>query len=331
MTKPDLMSSTALRAHWHVVAGSVDVSPGPHGVTLLGDDYVLWRDPEGRIVAGPDTCPHREAPLSSGTVADGCLSCPYHGWAFGGEGRCVEVPSANEGVPVPPRANLSTISVEEAYGLVWVCPGEPVAPIPGMAIDSDPNFRRINTEVKVWNVASTRMVDNFLDISHFPFVHTGTFGGAQPPTVPAIELEDLDGGYHGYRYEVVAKNPDEAQITSGSSEPEVGRVMSTGFCLPLTVRSTVAYDSGLQHILLLVSTPIDEVTSYFTFVVWRNDDFDVPGDEVIEFDKAIGEEDRVMLERLSGEMPLGQTDLVSVQADKASVEWRRRFAAMLEA
>ncbi|MDP6213936.1 MAG: Rieske 2Fe-2S domain-containing protein, partial [Acidimicrobiales bacterium] len=81
MTKPDLMSSTALRAHWHVVAGSVDVSPGPHGVTLLGDDYVLWRDPEGRIVAGPDTCPHREAPLSSGTVADGCLSCPYHGWA----------------------------------------------------------------------------------------------------------------------------------------------------------------------------------------------------------------------------------------------------------
>ena len=150
-------------------------------------------------------------------------------------------------------------------------------------------------------------------------------------TVPAIELEDLDGGYHGYRYEVVARNPDEAQITSGSSEPVVGRVMSTGFCLPLTVRSTVAYESGLEHILLLVSTPIDEVTSYFTFVVWRNDDFDVPGDEVIEFDKAIGEEDRVMLERLIGEMPLGQTALVSVQADKASVEWRRRFAAMLEA
>jgi len=130
---------------------------------------------------------------------------------------------------------------------------------------------------------------------------------------------------------VVARNPDEAQITSGSSEPVVGRVMSTGFCLPLTVRSTVAYESGLEHILLLVSTPIDEVTSYFTFVVWRNDDFDVPGDEVIEFDKAIGEEDRVMLERLIGEMPLGQTALVSVQADKASVEWRRRFAAMLEA
>ncbi|MBT3245351.1 MAG: aromatic ring-hydroxylating dioxygenase subunit alpha [Actinobacteria bacterium] len=331
MTKPDLMSSTALRSHWHVVAGSDDVSPGPCAVRLLGDDYVLWRDPGGSLVAAPDRCPHREAPLSEGKVTDGCLTCPYHGWVFGEEGRCREVPSAGEGIPAPPRAHLNAIEVVEAYGLVWICPGEPVAPIPEMAVDRDPSFRRINTEVKVWHVAATRMVDNFLDISHFPFVHTGTFGGAQPPIVPPIELEDLDGGYHGYRYEVVAKNPEEAQITSGSSEPVVGRVMSTGFCLPLTVRSTVAYDSGLQHILLLVSTPIDEVTSYFTFVVWRNDDFDVPGDEVIEFDKAIGEEDRVMLERLSGEMPLGQTALVSVQADKASVEWRRRLASMLEA
>ena len=38
-----------------------------------------------------------------------------------------------------------------------------------------------------------------------------------------------------------------------------------------------------------------------------------------------------MLERLSGELPLGQTTLVSVQDDKPSVEWRRRFKAMLEA
>ena len=72
------------------------------------------------------------------------------------------------------------------------------------------------------------------------------------------------------------------------------------------------------------------MTSLFTFVVWRNDDFTVPADEVLRFDKAIGAEDRRMLQQVPGVLPLDATALVSVQADKASVEWRRRFVALLD-
>ena len=105
--------------------------------------------------------------------------------------------------------------------------------------------------------------------------------------------------------------------------------MSSGFSLPFLCRSTIEYDTGLAHVLLLVSTPIDDVTSYFSFVVWRNDDFSVPADEVIVFDRAIGAEDKRMLETLDGVLPLDQTSLVSVQADKCSVEWRRQLAALV--
>ena len=105
--------------------------------------------------------------------------------------------------------------------------------------------------------------------------------------------------------------------------------MSSGFRLPFDVRSTIGYHTGLQHILLLLSTPIDDVTSYFTFVVWRNDDFSVAAEDIIRFDLAIGAEDKVMLERLDGVLPLDQTTLVSVQADKCSVEWRRRLLAAM--
>jgi hypothetical protein len=45
----------------------------------------------------------------------------------------------------------------------------------------------------------------------------------------------------------------------------------------------------------LVWLPIDEVTSYFTFVVWRNDDFSVSADEVVASDRRIGMEDKAML------------------------------------
>lgn len=50
---------------------------------------------------------------------------------------------------------------------------------------------------------------------------------------------------------------------------------------------------------------------------------------MIAFDRAIGAEDKRMLERVPGVLPLDQTSTASVQSDKPSVEWRRRLAAIL--
>ncbi len=323
-------SSAALGAAWHPVAESEDVTLAPLPVRLLGTDYVVWRDPDGALVAVPDRCPHREAPLSIGSLVDGVLTCAYHGWSFGPAGRCIRVPSMGADAAVPPTAHLACLAVEERYGLVWLCPGEPMGPVPTISHDHDPTFRRINSGMQHWSVAATRMVDNFLDISHFPWVHRGTFGGGQDPIVPRFELRDLDDGWYGYSYEVDASNPDEAVATTGTTDSVVHRHMTTGFHLPLSVRSTIRYQDGLEHILLLCSTPVDDERSLFTFVVWRNDDFAVDPQEVISFDRAIGLEDQRMLERVGGTLPLGRTDLVNVQADRAAVEWRRRFAALVE-
>jgi phenylpropionate dioxygenase-like ring-hydroxylating dioxygenase large terminal subunit len=297
-------------------------------VRLLERDLVLWRTPSGEVFAAADRCPHREAPLSQGTLEGGCLVCPYHGWTFADDGRCVRVPSATPGVPAPPRAHLSAVHCEEHYGLVWVCIGTPRSGVPASWFEDDPTFRRINTPVEVWKCSATRMVDNFLDITHFPYVHTGTFGRAQDTVVPKIELDQLDDGYYGYSYEVLANNA-AGSLASGQQADVVERAMSTGFILPFVARSTIRYGSGLQHIILMLSTPIDDVTAYFTFVIWRNDDFAVSAEEVIRFDLEIGAEDKRMLERVPGMLPLDATTLVSVQADRCSVEWRRRLAAYM--
>lgn len=316
--------------YWYVVARTADVLPGPLAVRLLGVDYVIWRDDGGALTVATDRCPHREARLSRGSVVDGCLECPYHGWQFSTGGSCVRVPSSGPDATIPPKAQLRTQQVSERYGLIWLCPGEPRTEIPEIVEDSDAAYRRINNPVQEWHVSATRMVDNFLDISHFPWVHRGTFGDGVEQVVPRIDLEDLDDDFFGYRYDVTVKNPQQASATSGQEGDELKRSMSSGFNLPFTCRSTILYETGLQHVLLLVSTPIDDVTSYFTFVVWRNDDFAEPADEVVAFDRAIGEEDRVMLETLDGVLPLDQRETISVQSDKPSVEWRRRFAALLD-
>lgn len=318
-----------LRGYWHAVARVSEVPGGPLKRTLLGEDIVVWRGPDGVVVAGPDRCPHREAPLSGGCVIDGHLRCPYHGWEFGGGGQLTKVPSALPGVPVPPTGHLPVHHCTERYGLVWVCLDEPVAGIPEIVQDADPTFRRINNPVEAWTTSATRLTDNFMDITHFPFVHTATFGRSQDTVVPRFEVEELDDGWCGYAYEVDVNNPASAQTISGQTQAVLHRRMSSGFTLPFAVRSTIHYETDLQHILLLLTTPIDDVNCYFTFVVWRNDDFSVSAEEVIAFDRMIGAEDKKMLEQIPGVLPLTQTGVVSVQSDKASVEWRRQFATLL--
>ncbi len=318
-----------MKNYWYAVASDVEVTNGITGRRLLGEDLVLYKDAAGNVVVAPDRCPHREAPLSAGAITDGVLACCYHGWAFGANGKCVSIPSADPDFPIPKSCHLSCYRAQVRYGLVWVCLGEPVADIPEIIQDTDETFRRIHNPVDTWNASATRMTDNFLDIAHFPWVHAGTFGNSQRTVVPKINLQNLPDGFHGYEYHVVADNPPSAQISSGEIESEVNRTMSTGFCLPFTVRSTIKRENGLEHILLLLSTPIDDVTSYFTFVLWRNDDFSVPSEDTVLFDRLIGAEDKTMLEIVPGVLSLTRGALAHTQSDKPSTAWRMKFVDLL--
>ena len=322
---------------WHAVATSDSVESEIFSVRLLHNDYVLWRTPDGQIVAALDSCTHRQAPLSKGTLEDGCLRCPYHGWLFGDEGHCLEVPSASEGLPIPPKANLKSLHVEEKYGLVWLCPNEPDAPIPEVAADSDSSFTRLNTKMQIWNTDSTRMIDNMLDISHFPYTHRGTFGIEQETVVPRIKLEQLDETFFGYGYEVKINNVGSTKVMSGGGDDIVKLFMTTGFALPFSVLSTMSYETGVEQKLFMTAAPIEEGKSIYTFVIWRNDDVSALvehdrtiANEVIDLELAVVLEDQMMLEKLEGQLPLEQGALVDVQSDKPSLEWRRRYKKLVD-
>lgn len=59
---------------------------------------------------------------SQGSVVDGCIQCPYHGWQYDGSGACTRMPSTAfcRGVSV------SSLPVAESEGFVWVWPGSDV-------------------------------------------------------------------------------------------------------------------------------------------------------------------------------------------------------------
>ena len=88
-----------LRPYWYIAAEARELGTKPLTRTILGERLVLFRDGEGRPAALIDRCAHRNMALSRGRVSRGAIECPYHGWRYRGDGRCVAIPSSSSSVP----------------------------------------------------------------------------------------------------------------------------------------------------------------------------------------------------------------------------------------
>ena len=74
---------------WVDVAADTDLAEGKMAAVPAGDDTVLLVRQGGVIVAISDVCGHAGGPLHEGDLADGCVTCPWHGSVFRVEGGAV--------------------------------------------------------------------------------------------------------------------------------------------------------------------------------------------------------------------------------------------------
>lgn len=86
----------------------------PHGCSLADDhgDVVLVRVADREVVAFPDRCSHADVPLSSGSCANGEITCPAHGARFS--------LSTGAAMCAPAIAAIQKLSVEIRNDEVWV-------------------------------------------------------------------------------------------------------------------------------------------------------------------------------------------------------------------
>src|SRR5277367_2206951 len=108
----------SLKDYWYIAAESRDVNKKPLAVAPCGERMVLFRNADGQMVALEDRCSHRNMALSLGTVSEGCVVCPYHGWTFDGAGRCVRIPSLGSCARLP-NHGVRAYPVREQDGYVW--------------------------------------------------------------------------------------------------------------------------------------------------------------------------------------------------------------------
>jgi len=179
-----------LRAYWHPVALSADVPDNkPLAVRLLDERLAVCRL-GGEVKAFYDLCVHRGCPISLGRVEGEKVVCAYHGWAYGGDGRCVRIPSIPPEHPIPKKARLTPYPAQEKYGLVWVClADEPVAPIPDFPELEEPDYRMFMIQSKRWKGCAARVMENFVDLGHFAWIHDGLLGDRAQPITPEVHIQ----------------------------------------------------------------------------------------------------------------------------------------------
>ena len=317
------------RRFWYPVVPIAQIQHGPAAFELLGQRLVIWQAAEGQSVAVADRCCHRSARLSQGTVVDGAIQCPYHGWCFDGQGRCVQVPQVPDR-PISPAYQVPGYACVERYGYAWVCLDSPLADIPDIPEAVDPQFRYIPQFYEPWRCAGLRLMENSFDNAHPHFVHHKTFGISQEPVPPPpTSLEETDGGLT-MTYGLPVKNSDMQKQNLGMESDRTLRLSRATWYAPFLRTLRITYPNGLVHLIFTAATPVNDQVSQIVQFCLRNDtEADAPAQDIIAFDRAVTLEDKDILEGTDYDVPLDLHAEQHMWTDQPGIIMRRKLARLI--
>jgi phenylpropionate dioxygenase-like ring-hydroxylating dioxygenase large terminal subunit len=242
---------------WFQVAYSDEVAPGElRPLRYFGTDLVLFRGEDGQAHVLDAYCPHMGANLGCGGKVDGDhLRCPFHAWAFDGDGNCVEIPYAKR---IPQRAKLRSWRVDEKNGLIMVHyhkQGKPptfeLPDVPEYASEDWTDYYRREFTVRSRN---QELAENCVDPAHFKYVHR------------TAEIPEAEAEVDGHLFKVKLKYP----IAAGDAMQH-GDIQIVAYGMGFGVTRF----SGIVDTTLVISgTPIDDerVHQRFSFMVKKLDD-----------------------------------------------------------
>jgi len=212
-TGPDTPMGAAMRRFWIPVLQLSEMPPAgadPRPLQVMGENFLAWRDQQGRAGLFAEACLHRGASMALARVEDGGLRCVYHGWKFGVDGTVLDTPNVAD-PRFKERIRGRTFPVREAGGFLWAYLGprgeEPEFPrLPFMDM---PEANRINTYAVV-NCNYVQVIEGLVDSSHLTVLHASGLAKTngveldfaknvshmQFDASPAIEADETDFGFH---------------------------------------------------------------------------------------------------------------------------------------
>ena len=316
------MADPVLVDSWMPVTNSSELtSAAPLGTMLLDTPVVLWRSSDGAAHAARDQCPHRGAALSLGQLRDDTLMCGYHGWVYDSGGRCVHQPASPSLTP-PPKARLEMFDVCERYGVVFVAIGDaPAAPPDYFPEWDEAGVRHYHDEPVVVHASGPRIVENFLDMAHFPFVHPGVLGAESHTEVRDYTVTTTETGIEVT--DCVFWQPAATPGSTGGTD--VAYRYSVPHPYVATLSKSACGDADRLSLMIMAS-PLDEEHCR-AWIIGAFTDPDSTVDDFVAFNHRIFLQDVPVLEsQRPRRLPLDPSAELAQRADRASTAYRRWLA-----
>lgn len=189
---------TGLRGLWYPVLASYEVQSAPVGITRLGEQIVLWRNPQGELQALEDRCPHRSARLSMGWNLGERIACWYHGIEVDGSGEVKEVPAV-ERCPLVGQQCVRSYPVQEAYGAIFLWFGvtaeqQPDALVFPKELADGENYSHFLCTA-AWKCNYQYALENVMDPMHGTYLHASSHSMANGDHKADMALRPTPHGF----------------------------------------------------------------------------------------------------------------------------------------
>jgi phenylpropionate dioxygenase-like ring-hydroxylating dioxygenase large terminal subunit len=170
---PGTVMGALIRAYWIPVLQAAELEPGGRvkRVMLLGERLVAYRTTGGAPGLIGEFCPHRGASLYFGRVEAAGLRCIYHGWKFGLDGQCLEMPNEPAESAFAAKIRPTAYPCAERGGVIWTYMG-PASPPPLPDLEwtlLPPAHVFVSKRVQECNWFQA--LEGGIDSSHISFLH----------------------------------------------------------------------------------------------------------------------------------------------------------------
>jgi len=144
----------------------------PVRVRLLGEDLIAFRDSNGKVGLVEESCPHRRASLFFGRNEECGLRCVYHGWKFGVDGTCMDMPNEPDEYRFQNKVRITAYPTREYGGMIWTYMGDPEQEpeLPKLEWARVPESHR-HVSKRLQETNYLQAIEGGIDSSHSNFLH----------------------------------------------------------------------------------------------------------------------------------------------------------------
>ncbi|MXO65236.1 aromatic ring-hydroxylating dioxygenase subunit alpha [Altericroceibacterium endophyticum] len=337
--------SFAPRNAWYVACFAEEVRQELISRIIVNTPLVIYRKQDGEVTVLGGRCPHRHFPLGKSHLENDVITCGYHGFSFGSDGQCVNIPSQDH---TPKACRIPQYPAVEHGMWLWVWVGDPEKADPDLLPSQEelalkshgliPHtmfFHEVECRYQLLN-------DNLFDLSHLAFLHGTSIGTLENASTPE-ELEKREGFVSSMRHIRDAPSPPLMQKQGRYPTDRIDRSMGMASYLPgLHMGVTdVSYPASHPQVpgekishnrVYHAITPSTPGTCYYHFAVAVEDGVDVDQMRhslapVIDEDIFASVEIEKIIALYDGDPPAE----LMVKSDRNAVEGRRMLQAMMDA